>query len=113
MADMDQKRSSFKTVSRNHLLMIIVNKIIFFGSKIGQTKHKPLRTRDFLRFFPRNCGLQFDHLNSNHLFQVILESYHLWNIDTDDILKLCSEVQFQEYTQSILYSFSAAVLEVM
>ena len=29
-----------------------------------------------------------------------LESHHLWNIpDTDDVVKLCSELQFQEYTQ--------------
>ena len=35
---------------------------MFFESKMGQTKHKPLRTRDFLRFFTRNRGLHFEHI---------------------------------------------------
>ena len=28
---------------------------------MDQTKHKPLRTRDFVRFFARNCGLHLEH----------------------------------------------------
>ena len=59
---MGQKRISFKTVSQKHLLTIYVNKSTFLGSKMGQTKHKPLRTRDFFRltfgtysFFQNNC----------------------------------------------------------
>ena len=36
------------------------------------------------------------HLRLNPLFQVGLESIHLWNIlNTDDVAKLCSEVWFQ------------------
>ena len=41
VADMGQKITSFKTVSHIHLLTINGNKSIFFGSKMGQTKHKP------------------------------------------------------------------------
>ena len=33
---------------------------MFFGSKIGQTKHEPLSTRDFLRLHGRNCGLHLE-----------------------------------------------------
>ena len=40
VADMGQKRTSFKTVSHNHLLTIKVSKSIFFGSNMGQTKQK-------------------------------------------------------------------------
>ena len=29
---------------------------------MGQTKHKPLRTRDFLRFSVRNCSLHLEHI---------------------------------------------------
>ena len=54
MADTDSERRFFKTVSHKDLLTINNNEIVFFGSKMGQTKHKPLRTRDFLRFFARN-----------------------------------------------------------
>ena len=43
MADMDSKRS-FKTVSHKDLLTINNNESVFFGSKMSQTKHKPLRT---------------------------------------------------------------------
>ena len=33
-----------------------------------------------------------------------LESHHLWNIpETDDVVKLSSEVQFQEYTQRTVH----------
>ena len=62
MADMDQKRSSFKTVSHNHFLATSVNKSLFFGSKIGQMKHKPLRMRNFFRFTARNCGLHLQYI---------------------------------------------------
>ena len=37
-------------------------KVCFFGSKIGQTKCKPLRTTGFFRFFARNCGLYLEHI---------------------------------------------------
>ena len=57
---MDSKRS-FKTVSYKNLLATNKNGSVFFGSKMGQTKHKPLRTRDFLRFAERNCGLHMKH----------------------------------------------------
>ena len=48
VADMGSsfKRKSFKTVSHNDLLTIN-NESTFFWSKMGQIKHKPLRTRDF------------------------------------------------------------------
>ena len=32
-------------------------KYVIWVHKMGQTKHKPLRTRYFLRFSARNCGL--------------------------------------------------------
>ena len=44
MADMHSKRRSFKTVSHKDLLTINNNESVFFGSKMSQTKHKPLRT---------------------------------------------------------------------
>ena len=51
--------------------------------------------------FPEKQWLQFHHLKQNHQFQVTLDSHNLGNIpDTDDVLKLCSEVLFQEYTQN-------------
>ena len=53
---MGSKRRSFKIVSHKDLLTINHNESMFFGSKIGQTNHKRLRTRDFLRFVARNCG---------------------------------------------------------
>ena len=59
---MDQKRSSFKTVSHNHFLATSVNKSLFFGSKIGQMKHKPLRMRNFFRFSARNCGIHLQYI---------------------------------------------------
>ena len=37
-------------------------KVCFFWSKMGRTKHKPLRTRDFLVFFARNYGLHLEHI---------------------------------------------------
>ena len=55
------KKISFKTVSHKPFLTINVNRYPF-GSKIGQTKHKPLRTKYFLSFFVRNCGLCLKHL---------------------------------------------------
>ena len=33
-----------------------------FGSHMGPTKHKPLRTRESLRFSARNCGLHLGHI---------------------------------------------------
>ena len=50
---MGSKRS-FITVSNKDLLTINFNKSVIFRSKMGQTKHKPLRTRDFLRFLEIN-----------------------------------------------------------
>ena len=51
MADMDSKRGSFKTVCHKYLLTINNESVFFFQSKMDQTKHKPLRKRDFLRLF--------------------------------------------------------------
>ena len=56
------KGSSVNTVSHNHLLKIYVDKSMFYGSILGQTKHKPLRTKDFLRFSVRNCDLHLEHI---------------------------------------------------
>ena len=52
MTDMGYERS-FKTVSQKLLLIININESMFFGTKTGQTKRKPLR-RDLLRFSERN-----------------------------------------------------------
>ena len=49
--------SIVKTVSHKNLLTVNNNEKVFFGSKMGQTKHKPFRMRDFIRFFVRNFGL--------------------------------------------------------
>ena len=35
---------------------------MFFEFKMGQTKHKALRARDFPRFFAINCGLHLEHV---------------------------------------------------
>ena len=59
---MDSKRRSFKTVSHKDLLTINNNVIVFFGSKMGQTKRKPLRARYFPRFFAKNCSLHLEHI---------------------------------------------------
>ena len=59
---MGQKRQSFQSVSHNHLLTISVNKGMSFGSHMGPTKHKPLRTREFLRFSARNCDFHLGHI---------------------------------------------------
>ena len=60
---MDSKRrSSFKTVNHKDLLTINNNESVFFVSEMGQSKHKPLRMRDFVRFFVRNCGLNLEHI---------------------------------------------------
>ena len=48
MVDMDSKSGSFKTVSHKDLLTINYNESVFFGSKMDQTKCKPLRMTDFL-----------------------------------------------------------------
>ena len=58
---MDSKRS-FKFVSHKDLLTINKNENVLFGSKVDQTKHKPLRKRDFLTFFATNCGLHLEHI---------------------------------------------------
>ena len=55
-----QKEGFYKTVSHKELLTINNNKSVFSESKMGQTKHKPLMARDFLRFFVKNCGLHSD-----------------------------------------------------
>ena len=55
-----KKEVLLKPSSNNHMLTISVNKSIFLGSKISQTKHKPLRKRDFLRFSAKNCGLHLE-----------------------------------------------------
>ena len=59
---MCEKKRSFQTVSHNHLLTISINKDMSFGSHMGPTKHKPLRTRESLRFSARNCGLHLGHI---------------------------------------------------
>ena len=41
------------------------NESVFFGFKIGKTKHKLIKARDFLRFFVRNCGLHLEHILKN------------------------------------------------
>ena len=51
---------------------------------MGQTKHKPLRTRDFLRFSARNCGL---HLERIFLFKIITRKKTLLSISNIQILK--------------------------
>ena len=61
MANLGQKRS-FKTVSHKHLFTTNVNKIMLFGSKMSQTKHKTLKARYFLRFSLRNWGLNLEHV---------------------------------------------------
>ena len=61
VADMGQKRTSFKTVSHNHLLTIKVSKSIFFGSNMGQTKQK-LFEWDFPGFSVRSCDLHLEHI---------------------------------------------------
>ena len=45
---------------------------MFFGSKMGQTKSKPLRVRYFLRFFTRNCSLHLEHLKKNTRNRILL-----------------------------------------
>ena len=37
-------------------------KVCFLGSKMGQTKRKPFRARDFLRFFARNWSLHLERI---------------------------------------------------
>ena len=45
--------------------------------------------------------LKLDRLKPNHLFQETLESHNFWSIsDTDNVVELCSEVWFQEYTEN-------------
>ena len=61
VADIGQKRTSFKTVSHNHLLTIKVSKSIFFGSNMGQTKQK-LFEWDFPGFSARSCYLHLEHI---------------------------------------------------
>ena len=65
MTDINSKRSSFKTVGRKDLLAINSNESVVFGSKMSQTKYKPLGTRGFLRFFARNCGVHLEHIQKN------------------------------------------------
>ena len=63
MADMDSKRGSFKTVCHKYLLTINNESVcFFFQSKMGQTKHKPLRKRDFLGCLYRNYDLYLEHI---------------------------------------------------
>ena len=58
---MDSKRF-FKTVGHKDLLTISNNELVCFGFKMGQIKHKPLKTRSFLRLFVRNCSLHLEHI---------------------------------------------------
>ena len=60
VAEMDPKRY-FKTVSQKDLLTKN-NNDWFFGSKTGQTKHKPFRVSDFSRLFARNCSLHLENI---------------------------------------------------
>ena len=80
---------SFKTVSQKHLLKINVNKSILFGSKTGQTKHKPLTTSDFPRSSARKCGLHLEHF--------------FFKINTRNRLLLCkSNTQMQKFLKVII-----------
>ena len=56
------KRRSFQTVSHKNFLTMNSNESLFLVCKMGQTKHKSLRTRDLFRFFARNCCLHFEHV---------------------------------------------------
>ena len=43
---------------------------MFLGPKMGQTKHKPLGTRDFRRFSARNCGLHLEHIFAEQKYKL-------------------------------------------
>ena len=36
--------------------------VVFLGSKMGQTKYKPIRTKYFLKFFLSNYNLNLEHI---------------------------------------------------
>ena len=56
VTDIDLKRSS-NCLPQS--LSTYINKSMFFGSKMSQTKQKPLRTRGFSKFSARYCSLHF------------------------------------------------------
>ena len=43
---------------------------MFFRSKMGQTEHKPLKTRHFLRISVRYWGLHLEHIYSENKYKV-------------------------------------------
>ena len=67
-----QKEGLLKLSATKDLLTINNNESVFFGSKMGQTKSKPLRVRYFLRFFTRNCSLHLEHLKKNTRNRILL-----------------------------------------
>ena len=56
---------------------------------MGQTKHKPLRMRYFLRFSGKNCGLNLKH---NFLFKVITRN-RTSNIQILKFLKVIKKME--------------------
>ena len=54
MANIGQKRSSFETVSHNHLLTISFNKSIFFWVQNGSNQTQTIKNE-------RNCELHLEH----------------------------------------------------
>ena len=97
---MDQKMSSFKTISHINLLTVSVNKIIFFRSKMGQTQHKLLRTRNFHRFCVRNCSLHLERI----FFQIITRNKAFFctsNIQLQKFLK--SKTKCRLFTKAFFF----------
>ena len=77
---MHSKIRSFKTVSHKHLQTINNNESKFFGSKMGQTNHKTLRTREFIRFFANKVKKTMK-IVSKSLFRLLGTMYCSWCLD--------------------------------
>ena len=74
---MDPKRLPFKTVSDKHLLTINIHESMFCGFKMGQTKYKALRTRDFLsRAYSRNLGQRLVLARKGTFFNKRPQKFH-------------------------------------
>ena len=82
-----KKKVLLKQSRHIHLLTLSVNKSIFSGSKMGQTKHKRLRTRNFCRFAARNCGLYLKHI----FFKIITRNTKLLCTSNIQILKFLKD----------------------
>ena len=67
---------------------------------MGQTKHKPLRTRYFLRFSGKNCGLNLKH---NFLFKVITRNRTLLCTSNIQILKFLKVIKKMEIVSKNLF----------